>query len=365
MNYLYQKLLKPLLFQIDPELAHESLGFFLEKGELIFGSSLSHVLKLLFTHTSSRLLNTIQDKTFQLNFSGPVGLAAGFDKSGSLYPALSHFGFNFIECGTFTPLPQEGNPKPRLFRFPEHSALVNRMGFNNPGIEEAQKTFSKQNKSITRGINIGKGKHTPIETSFQDYELCAQKLAPYGDYLAINISSPNTPDLRKIQKEPRILEDILFRLKKYSKPIFVKLAPDLEFNEIDSIMQIILKAEVMGVILTNTTIDKSILEKSHPHSKELEGGLSGKPLRSKANEIIKHSFLNYGDKIKIIGVGGILSGEDALEKILLGASLIQVYTGFIYQGPTLALQINKTIDYFLKKENKNINEVIGIKARAT
>ena len=400
---LFYNLIKPILFKIDPENAHELIANFLELGEKVFSNKFSPLLEKIFCYNSKRLEINLSDSNFDLEFKGPLGLAAGFDKTGKLFPALSLLGFNFVECGTFTPNYQSGNSKPRLFRIESQEALINRMGFNNPGSVNVANIFKNQfekmdlnsnlksslksylnsnlksslksnlrstlnsnlsktnvshnniSRNIIRGINIGKGKETTIENAINDYDICAKNLSSYADYLCINISSPNTPLLRKIQNEPKIITDILQSLKKYSKPIFVKIAPDLELKEVDNIIKILIEEKVMGLVLTNTTIDQSKIEENLRE----EGGLSGKPLKTKSNMLIKHTFINYKNKLKIIGVGGVMSGADALEKILLGASLVQIYTGYVYKGPRLTYEINKYIDEYLKKENKNISEIIG------
>lgn len=286
---------------------------------------------------------------FGLTFDNPVGLAAGFDKDAKLYNELAAFGFGFIEIGTLTPKGQPGNPKPRLFRLPQDEALINRMGFNNGGVEEAVERLKKRNTQIMIGGNIGKNKVTPNEEATKDYEISFEALFPYVDYFVVNVSSPNTPGLRELQdKEP--LTKLLMRLqelnaaKAHRKPILLKIAPDLTDAQLDDIIAIVQDSKIDGVIATNTTIDRSMLTTDQ---KEVEaignGGLSGQPVKARSTEVIRYLSEKSNKAFPIIGVGGIHSAEDALEKLAAGASLVQVYTGFIYEGPALIKRINKAI----------------------
>jgi dihydroorotate dehydrogenase len=283
-----------------------------------------------------------------LSFSNPVGLAAGFDKDGKYLDTMSALGFGFIEIGTITPLPQPGNAKPRLFRLPKDLALINRMGFNNEGIQPLITRLKNRPKNLIVGGNIGKNKNTSQEEAVLDYGHSFRQLFPYVDYFAVNVSSPNTPGLRQLQeREP--LEQLLLYLQEINKelggkPILLKIAPDLNFEELDDILYIVQKAQLDGVIATNTTISREGLTTDSAIINEIgNGGLSGKPLKKRATEVIRYLSQKSNGQLFIIGVGGIFSTEDALEKINAGASLIQVYTGLIYEGPSLVKKINKGI----------------------
>jgi len=276
-------------------------------------------------------------------------LAAGFDKDAKLFDELASFGFGFVEIGTVTPLPQDGNPKPRLFRVKDDSGLINRMGFNNQGIEVVVARLRRRKTNIIIGGNIGKNKVTPNEKAVDDYEICFEKLFPYVDYFAVNVSSPNTPGLRDLQ-EKAPLTALLKRLqelnnaKESRKPILLKIAPDLTTEQLDDIIEIVADTKIDGVVATNTTIDRSSLK---TYKKKVDaignGGLSGKPVKARSTEVIKYLSDKSNRAFPIIGVGGIHSAEDALEKLDAGATLLQVYTGFIYEGPALVKRINKAI----------------------
>jgi dihydroorotate dehydrogenase len=279
-----------------------------------------------------------------LKFKNPVGLAAGFDKNAVLYKELSNFGFGFIEIGTITPKAQDGNPKKRLFRLKEDSAIINRMGFNNGGVEEAVLRL-KKNSGVLIGGNIGKNKVTPNEEATSDYEICFEALFDYVDYFVVNVSSPNTPNLRALQdKEP--LTELLQTLqnknwtKPKQKPILLKIAPDLTDEQLLDIIDIVNETKIAGVIATNTTLSRDGLVSEN---KIETGGLSGKPLEKRSTEVIRFLAEKSNKSFPIIGVGGIHSADDALEKLAAGASLVQLYTGFIYEGPALVKAINKAI----------------------
>ena len=281
-----------------------------------------------------------------LNFKNPIGLAAGFDKDGRFIDLLGLLGFGFIEVGTVTPLPQEGNPKPRLFRLKEDRALINRMGFNNQGVDALVERLKKvKNKSIIIGGNIGKNKVTPNQVAYQDYEICFNKLHPYVDYFVINVSSPNTPGLRELQeKEPltqliRSLIDIN-KKKETQRPILLKIAPDLNTSQLDDIADIAMESGIDGLIISNTTIDRSNLKTQQSVIDAIgAGGLSGKPVFNKSNEILKYISDKTKGRVPIIGVGGIETYQDVKSKLELGASLVQVYSGFVYQGPGMIKRI--------------------------
>jgi dihydroorotate dehydrogenase len=286
----------------------------------------------------------LETEVFGLKFKNPVGLAAGFDKNASLYQEFSNFGFGFIEIGTLTPKGQDGNPKKRLFRLKEDHAIINRMGFNNGGVEEAVSRL-KKNKGVLIGGNIGKNKLTPNEEATSDYEICFDALFDYVDYFVVNVSSPNTPNLRALQdKEP--LTQLLQTLENKNqsrpkqKPILLKIAPDLTDGQLLDIIAIMEETKIAGVIATNTTISREGLQSEN---KTETGGLSGKPLRQRSTEVIRFLSEKSNKAFPIIGVGGIHSAEDAIEKLDAGASLIQLYTGFIYEGPALVKAINKKI----------------------
>ncbi len=285
-----------------------------------------------------------------LTFKNPVGLAAGFDKDASYVKCMSNLGFGFIEVGTVTPVPQEGNEKPRLFRLPDDSALINRMGFNNAGVDIMVSRLKKLRKSeIIIGGNIGKNKVTPNDESVRDYEICFEKIFPYVDYFVINVSSPNTPGLRQLQeKEP--LDKLLGRLQILNnqnskpKPLLLKIAPDLNFHQLDDILEVVGKHKLSGIIATNTSLDRSLLKTKKSRLEGIgAGGLSGIPVAERSNEIIKYIRSKVDDNFTIIGVGGVHSAEDALDKLNSGANLVQVFTGLIYEGPGLIKSINRQL----------------------
>lgn len=352
---MFYNLLKQFLFRMDPENAHHIVASFIKMANQF---PIDLIEQSIFSYKSENL----KVKLWDIEFSNFLGLAAGFDKTGELYESLSLMGFGFIECGTFTPLPQEGNPKPRLFRYPDKKAIINRMGFNNPGIEKAKEIFNKQKKIVPRGINIGKNKITPNEKAIEDYIKCFEVLYPFADYIVINISSPNTPDLRELQ-ESKFLQELIpyFNHRKkelnISLPILVKLAPDLTEKQFYKILDECMKIPIDGLVLTNTTIQRP---KGMEHLEQ--GGLSGFPLKDIATYWIKKAYKYTSGKVPIIGVGGIFSGEDALEKIMAGASLIQIYTGYIYEGPFLPKRILSYVDNFLIKEKASLKEIVGINA---
>lgn len=335
---MYKFFIRPILFKFDPEKVHYftfSLIRFLSK---IPG--FSSLFKAMYLVNDKRL----ETEVFGLKFKNPVGLAAGFDKDATLYKELSNFGFGFIEIGTLTPKGQEGNPKKRLFRLKEDSAIINRMGFNNGGVQKAVERL-KNNNGVLIGGNIGKNKVTPNEEATSDYEICFDALYDYVDYFVVNVSSPNTPNLRALQdKEPltQLLQTLQNKnVKKLKeKPILLKIAPDLTDDQLLDIIDIVKQTKIAGVIATNTTISREGLQSEN---KTETGGLSGKPLAKRSTEVIRFLSEKSNKAFPIIGVGGIHSPEDAIEKLDAGASLIQLYTGFIYEGPALVKAINKKI----------------------
>lgn len=340
---MYKIFVRPLLFHFDPEAVHYFTFNFLKIVFKIPG------VKFLMLFLYSNQEEKLERELFGIKFQSPVGLAAGFDKDAKLINELTCFGFSFIEIGTLTPKPQPGNEKPRLFRLPEDSALVNRMGFNNGGVQEAVERLKKLNSKVIIGGNIGKNKLTPNENAFDDYRICFEALYPYVDYFVVNVSSPNTPGLRELQEnEP--LRKLLAGVKQLSlnkskpKPILLKIAPDLTETQLSDIVTILLETKTDGVIATNTTVSRQGLATD---AKELErvgtGGLSGKPLTDRSNEVISFLRMKLGKNYPIIGVGGIMSARDAKEKIKAGADLIQIYTGFVYEGPGFVKQLNKAL----------------------
>jgi dihydroorotate dehydrogenase len=291
----------------------------------------------------------LERTVFGLKFKNPVGLAAGFDKDAMFIDELSCLGFGFIEIGTLTPKPQDGNEKPRLFRFPEDAAIINRMGFNNQGVDAAVERLKKRKTNIIIGGNIGKNKQTPNENAIDDYAYCFKKLFDVVDYFVVNVSSPNTPNLRALQeKEP--LQALLMHLQNLNlsypnpKPILLKIAPDLNESQLDDVIDIVQTVRLSGIVATNTTIDREGLTANKKMIADTgAGGVSGKPLKQRSTEIIRYIHQKSEGKIPMIAVGGIFNGDDAREKLEAGASLVQVYTGFIYQGPAIAKNICKAI----------------------
>ena len=335
---MYKLFIRPILFCFDPEKVH------------YFTFSLIRILsKIPGFPTLFKSLYEVNDKrleteVFGLKFKNPVGLAAGFDKDATLYKELSNLGFGFIEIGTLTPKGQDGNPKKRLFRLKSDSAIINRMGFNNGGVLPAIERL-KQNNGVLIGGNIGKNKLTPNEEATSDYEICFDALYDYVDYFVVNVSSPNTPNLRALQdKEPltQLLQTLQNKnlAKPKQKPVLLKIAPDLTDEQLLDIIDIVKETKIAGVIATNTTISREGLVSE---TKNETGGLSGKPLTKRSTEVIRFLSQKSNKAFPIIGVGGIHSADDAIEKLEAGASLIQLYTGFIYEGPALVKAINKAI----------------------
>lgn len=341
---MYKIFIRPLLFLFDPEAVHYfsfSVIKFLSK--FGFGA----IIRRVYTLEDPAL----EREVFGLKFKNPVGLAAGFDKNALLYNELSDFGFGFIEIGTLTPKPQDGNPKKRLFRLKKDQAIINRMGFNNAGVASAVKALKKQHNVLIGG-NIGKNKITPNDQATEDYIICTQALWPHVDYFVVNVSSPNTPGLRELQ-EKAPLTALLKALKaenavlatKYAqkpKPFLLKIAPDLTEHQLLDIIAIIQETQIDGVIATNTTISREGLLSEESLVNET-GGLSGVPVRKRSTEVIRFLSEKSNKAFPIVGVGGIHSAEDALEKIEAGATLIQLWTGFVYEGPALVKKINKAI----------------------
>ena len=319
-------LLKPLLFSVDAELAHE------------LSLELLNDFSALLPQT--RIENPV--RVMGIDFPNPVGLAAGLDKNGDYLAGLSSMGFGFIEVGTVTPLAQDGNPKPRLFRLIRHRSIINRMGFNNKGVDYLLQQIPDRPRPYVLGINIGKNLATSVENALSDYQVCLQKVYPQADYISVNISSPNTPGLRKLQSE-EALDDLLYGINEtrkslqdqyqFNRPIALKVAPDLDDEAIPVIAELLKKHQIDALIATNTTLDRSLV---HGHRNAVEaGGLSGEALCLKSRHVLKQFHRALQNEIPIISVGGIITAGEVHLRMQLGASLVQLYTGLIYQGPNL------------------------------
>ena len=330
------------MFRLDPESAHElTLDWLSRAGQL------SPVLSLLKKIYAKRVPD-LPVELMGIKFPGPVGLAAGLDKGACCINALSCFGFSHLELGTVTPLAQPGNPKPRMFRVPEQQAIINRMGFNSGGLRPFLENVASTRKSLPLGINLGKNAATPNDMAASDYITGLKQLYLYADYFSINISSPNTKNLRDLQSEAA-LDDLLTKIMKTRQqlaaefkrkvPVAVKIAPDVENSSIPALAEILIKHEVDAVIATNTTIDHSSVEASEFGDES--GGLSGKPLKQRANEVVSLLYRELQGKVPIIGVGGISSSEDAWQRLVAGAEMVQIYSSFIYNGPSIIAEINK------------------------
>jgi dihydroorotate dehydrogenase len=341
---MYKRILRPIFFRFDPENVHH---WSFQAIRILFAIGLGPLVRKCYQASDPGL----ERKVFGLTFPNPVGLGAGFDKDARLFRELAGFGFGFIEIGTLTPRPQPGNPKKRLFRLKADQAIINRMGFNNQGVRAAAERLKCSHKVVVGG-NIGKNKDTPNEKAAEDYLFCLRELYPLVDYFVVNVSSPNTPGLRELQdREPLTL--LLKTLKEESarlaashgcgeKPLLLKIAPDLNEAQLTDIIEIIRETRTDGVIATNTTLSREGLVSDASLSAEA-GGLSGKPLRDRSTEVIRFLVERSGGAFPVIGVGGIHSPEDALEKLQAGASLVQLWTGFIYEGPGVVKRINREI----------------------
>ena len=337
-------LIKFFLFLLPPEKAHDIALNLMQ-------SALKWPIIGALLRRSFKIENPIPVTVAGITFPHILGLAAGFDKDAKRLHLLKEFGFGFVEVGTVTPKAQKGNPKPRLFRIPNNLALINRMGFNNEGIDKMVERLKNRPEGLIVGGNIGKNKTTPNDKASIDYVFCFEKIYDYVDYIVVNVSSPNTPGLRDLQEESFIvglfseLQKIRAQRTVY-KPIFLKLSPDFQFSAIRDLVKIITKAKVDGIVATNTTISRDKLTISE---KEIEkigpGGLSGQPIFESSNSILATLSIELGGQIPIIGVGGIFNGIDATEKLVRGANLIQIYTGFVYEGPWIVKNILKDINY--------------------
>jgi dihydroorotate dehydrogenase len=366
MGWPYRKLIRPFLFEQDEEQAHDrALGFLGLAGQ---SESAGKILNYFFAAPE------LPVELFGLRFPNPVGLAAGMDKAAAAVPVWEKLGFGFCELGGVTWHKQSGNPRPRMFRAVEDEAIVNRMGFNNPGAEAVAKNLAEW-KRLGRwpqhpvGINLGKSKITPLENAAGDYADSFRILRNHADFFVVNVSSPNTPGLRKLQDKPA-LDEILAAIREQNagrKPILVKVSPNLSFDALDEILELAIPRNIAGVVATNTT-------RSRPHTNDpvagriyaRPGGLSGRPLRARSTEIIRHIFKQTNGKLPIIGVGGIFSADDAWEKIAAGASLVQVYTGLVFEGPGLAKNIVTGLREKLEMAGmKNLQEAVGSTLGAT
>ena len=341
--------LRPFLFKLDPETTHDLA---------IKSLKFNYLPRKMFEVEDEQILNI---ELLGKNFPNPIGLAAGFDKSGEVYNSLLKFGFGFIEIGTVTPLKQFGNPKPRIFRLEDDSALINRLGFNNDGIEIIKNRIKSEKKKGVVGINIGPNKNTKDQKN--DFCIGLKNFFDIADYITINISSPNTEGLRDFHDQEK-LEDLLLALNKIKSenkiniPLLLKISPDIKDNQISEIADTAIKNDISGIILTNTT--NSNKDKLISDFKKEEGGLSGEPLQQISTNMIKKFYKQLNGKIPIIGVGGVNSGKSAYEKIIAGASLLQLYTGLVYKGPSIVKNIKKELIQILKVEGlNNIKDAIG------
>jgi len=354
---VYRSLLRPILFRLQPETAHH-----------LALKSLSLVKPFIGGPVAPDESTSI--KLFGLAFHNPVGLAAGFDKDGVALQELASLGFGHIEAGTVTFYAQPGNPKPRLFRLPQDQALINRAGFNNEGAAAFAQRVRTARPDCVLGVSIGKSKITPLENAINDYLGSFELLYDIADYIAVNVSSPNTPQLRELQQADqltsllRALQTRNRELKPTPVPMLVKLSPDLNSNELEMILDVVKKENIDGIIATNTTTSRDNLKTTKQDVAACgEGGLSGRPLKSRSTDIVAQIYRLTDGRIPIIGVGGIFSAEDAWEKICAGASLVQLYTGFIYEGPFVARKINRGLAEIMKREGvSNLQQVIGQKA---
>lgn len=340
---MYKTLIRPVLFSLNPETVHHLVVTLLKIGFKIPGSG--YISRKLCTVKYPSL----KRKVFGLTFENPVGLAAGFDKNATFFDEIANLGFSFIEIGTVTPKGQSGNAKPRLFRIPEDKALINRMGFNNLGVDAAVEKLRKRKGNVIIGGNIGKNTLTPNALAVADYIYTFNHLYPFVDYLVVNVSCPNITDMHELQDKDSLMA-ILSALKeerlkqKIRKPVLLKISPDLNFAQIDDVLEIIKVTDIDGVVATNTTISRNALTLASDKINNIgKGGLSGAPLKKRSTDIIKYIAEKTKGTLPIIGVGGIMNPSDAIEKIDAGASLIQLYSGFIYEGPLIAKKINKAL----------------------
>lgn len=339
---VYENLVRPILFRLDTERVHNlALGLF----------STGLVGDWRYEHS------VLEQVLFGQKFPNPIGLAAGFDKNGVALPHWHHLGFGFVEIGTVTYLPQPGNPKPRLFRLPSDAAVINRMGFNNDGAEKVAKRITGVHSRIPYGLNLGKSRLTDVSDAPEDYRSSYRLMADLGDYLVVNVSSPNTPGLRGLQEKKK-LEEILWAVRSVdaTKPVFVKVSPDLNPGELDDVLDVAFTTKLAGLIATNTTVSREGLSQDPAQ----EGGLSGRPLFNRSNDVLAYLARGAAGKLVMIGVGGIFSATDAYEKIALGADLCQLYTGWVYGGPQTVSRICRGLAERMRREGiRGIQELKG------
>lgn len=364
---VYRALVRPLLFSLPPETAHELA---------------LHSLSLLRPKTVNALVarryavsSSLSITRFGLSFANPVGLAAGFDKNGIALEPLAALGFGFIEAGTVTFHPQPGNPRPRLFRLPRDRALINRAGFNNTGAAAFAKRVEQHRPNCVLGVSIGKSKVTPLDQAIEDYLSSFELVYNIADYVAVNVSSPNTPQLRELQQAEQ-LSSLLTALQEHNRtlqevhgrprpmPLLVKLSPDLSREQLELSVEVLLRLQVDGIIATNTTVSRDNLSTDEREVAACgEGGLSGEPLKHRSTRMVAELYKLTKGRVPLVGVGGIFTAEDAWEKIAAGASLVQLYTGFIYRGPGIAREINEGLDRILKREGfSNLDAAVGCRA---
>lgn len=356
----YKSLIRPLAFKLPAETAHE-IGIKTLKSAL----GPQFIQNWAAERFEAGVFGDLE--RFGLSFKNPVGVAAGFDKNGRVVNQLGSLGFGFVEVGTVTYLPQTGNPKPRLFRLPDDEALINRLGFNNQGAAAVAARLKRLVRKCVVGVNIGRNKDVPNEEAAENYLQTFDVMHPVADYIAVNISSPNTPNLRELQKS-EILEDLLLRLETRNrelgrKPLLVKIAPDMTEAEIEIIVGVCLGKSLAGIIATNTTIDRTEL-RTKDVARFGAGGLSGRPLAKRSTDVVSIVYRHSKGKLPIIGVGGIFTAEDAFAKIAAGASLVQAYTGFVYGGPTFAREINRGLLKIVKESGlSSLDDAIGCGTR--
>jgi dihydroorotate dehydrogenase len=341
---MYKRFIRPILFLLTPEAVHHLVVFIVRRLSLIPGYN--YLVKRLYSYHRTSL----EKEVFGIKFPNPIGLAAGFDKNASLFNQFFAFGFGFIEIGTVTPMGQMGNPKPRSFRLRTDNALINRMGFNNDGIVEAVNKLKNRNPKLIIGGNIGKNTTTPNHKAVHDYEYCFEALYDYVDYFVVNVSCPNISDLKELQDQ-QMLNHILRQLmsnresKPIKKPVLLKISPDLNQTQVDETIKIVELNKLDGIVATNTTVSREGLKTSKAKVEEIgKGGLSGAPITQRSTDMIRYIKKKSEGRIPIIGVGGIMSEQDALDKLEAGADLIQIYTGFIYEGPGFIKRILKSIE---------------------
>jgi dihydroorotate dehydrogenase len=368
---LYTSILRPILFRLPAESAHE---FALHSLSLALGSTTTRTL--VARRLQREPFGTL--RRFGLEFRNPIGLAAGFDKNGTSAQALAALGFGFVEVGSVTSEAQPGNPRPRLFRLPRDRALINRAGFNNCGATQLAENIRRRPPDCIIGVNIGKSRSVAIEDAIPDYLTSFEAVYHIADYIAINVSSPNTPNLRELQR-PEMLTELLESLQQHNrvlaqkhslphpKPMLLKIAPDLSGSEIEMLVGVSTQANISGIIATNTTVSREGLRTSQAEVESFgAGGLSGAPLQKRANEVISLVYRLTRGSLPIIGVGGVFNAADAWEKICAGACLVQLYTGFIYEGPGAARRINDGLDEIMKREGfPSLDEAVGCRAQSS